>query len=286
MCTSRLTWLQSDVARLRKIVINSLYSHRDVFLRELISNSNDALEKLRLTSLTEPAVLAGAESMNITIKAFKDDDGTAKFVIRDTGIGMTPDELTANLGTLAKSGTSEFLARAESNTDTTGTGNLIGAFGLGFYSSFLVADKVYVASLAAPTPGNPEPRQYVFASSADDSTFEVYPDPRGNTLGRGTEITLVLKGEAEEYVDPVRITDLVNKHSSFATAFPIYLYTQRTEEVPVEDETTEKTEKPKSDDEDDEEAVVEDVEEAEEKPVQTKSVTVEEWVHLNSQLPI
>jgi heat shock protein 90kDa beta len=268
---------------------------RDVFLRELISNANDALEKLRLTSLTEPQVLSGAESMNITIKAYKDDtDGTARLVIRDTGIGMGPDDLTANLGTLAKSGTSEFLARAESsNTDTTGSGNLIGAFGLGFYSSFLVADKVYVASLAAPSPANPEPRQYVFASSAEESTFEVYPDPRGNTLGRGTEITLVLKGEAEEFLDTLKITELVNKHSSFATAFPIYLFTQRTEEVPIEDETaeTKKTEKPRSDDDDDddddEEALVEDVEELEEEQaVKTQSVMVDEWVHLNSQPPI
>ncbi|GJE84143.1 heat shock protein Hsp90 [Phanerochaete sordida] len=276
---------QSDVARLRKIVINSLYSHRDVFLRELISNANDALEKLRLTSLTVPEVLEGAESMNITIKAFKDEDGTAKLVIRDTGIGMNADELTANLGTLAKSGTSEFLARAESS-DSTGTGNLIGAFGLGFYSSFLVADKVYVASLAAKSPKNPQPQQYVFSSSSDESTFEVYPDPRGNVLGRGTEITLILKEDALEYLDTLRVTELVSKHSSFATAFPIYLHTTRTEEVPVDEEEEEVTEKPKSEDEDEDEAVVEDVEEEEEKPKKTKSVTVEEWVHLNSQPPI
>lgn len=268
-------------------------NHRDIFLRELISNANDALEKLRLTSLTEPQVLSGAESMNITLKAYKDDtDGTARLVIRDTGIGMSPDELVANLGTLAKSGTSEFLARAESSSssaDTSGTGNLIGAFGLGFYSSFLVADKVYVSSLAAPSPANPEPRQYVFASSAEDSTFEVYPDPRGNTLGRGTEITLVLKGDAEEFLDTLKITELVNKHSSFATAFPIYLFTQRTEEIPVEDETveTEKTEEPRSDDEDDEEAVVDDLDDLEEEnAIKTQSVIVDEWVHLNSQPPI
>ena len=181
-------------------------------------------------------VLSGVESMNITLRAFKEEDGTTKLVIRDTGIGMTPDELTANLGTLAKSGTSEFLARAETS-DTTGTGNLIGAFGLGFYSSFLVADKVYVASIAAKTPANPQPEQWVFASSADESTFEVYPDPRGNTLGRGTEITMVLKEDALEYTDTVKVTELVNKHSSFATQFPIYLFTERTEEVPVEEET-------------------------------------------------
>lgn len=100
---------------------------------------------------------------------------------------MTPQELTANLGTLAKSGTSEFLAKADSSSSS----NLIGAFGLGFYSSFLVADKVYVSSLPPPTPANPNPEQHVFSSSSEEPSFEVYKDPRGNTLGRGTEITCV-----------------------------------------------------------------------------------------------
>ncbi|KAI0347202.1 heat shock protein Hsp90 [Trametopsis cervina] len=285
---------QSDVARLRKIVINSLYSHRDVFLRELISNANDALEKLRITSLTDKNVLGGAEELNITITAFKDDDGTAKLVIRDTGIGMTPEELTKNLGTLAKSGTSEFLARAE-NSDTTNTGNLIGAFGLGFYSSFLVSDRVYVTSIAAKTAKNPNPAQYVFSSSSEESTFEVYPDERGNTLGRGTEITMVLKQDALEYLDTTKIAELVNKHSSFSTTFPIYLFTQRDEEVPVEEEesTTDSADEPVAspESEDDEEVTVEDAEEGsvteeKEKEVKTKWVTVDEWVHLNSQAPI
>ncbi|KZT72468.1 HSP90-domain-containing protein [Daedalea quercina L-15889] len=273
---------QSDVARLRKIVINSLYSHRkfrDIFLRELISNANDALEKLRLTALTEKEVLSGAEDLNITIKAYKDEDGKGRIVIKDTGIGMTAEELTTNLGTLAKSGTSEFLARAES-TDTTGTGNLIGAFGLGFYSSFLVADRVYVSSLAAKSSRNPEPAQYIFSSGADESSFEIYPDPRGNTLGRGTEITLVLKDDAVEYMDPHKITDLVDKHSSFASTFPIYLWTERTEIVA--DEEPAKETAPETDED---EAVVEDVTESDKTP-KTKEVTVEEWIHMNSQPPI
>ena len=113
-------------------------------------------------------------------------------------------------GTLAKSGTSEFLSRAES--DTTGNGNLIGAFGLGFYSSFLVADRVDVASLAATTAKNLQPSQYVFSSEADENSFEIYPDPRGNTLGRGTEITLYLKPDALEYVDTHTIMELVYVH--------------------------------------------------------------------------
>jgi heat shock protein 90kDa beta len=109
---------------------------------------------------------------------------------------------------LAKSGTSEFLAKAE-GTDNTGTGNLIGAFGVGFYSSFLVADKVYVASVPPATQANPKPVQHVFSSSAKDSEFEVFADPRGNTLGRGTEITLVLKPDALEYLDTTKLGELV-----------------------------------------------------------------------------
>ena len=118
-------------------------------------------------------------------------------------------DIEPSQGTLAKSGTTEFLQKAESNTDATGTGNLIGAFGLGFYSSFLVADRVYVASIPPKTEKNPSPIQHVFSSSADEGAFEVYPDPRGNTLGRGTEITLVVKEDAKEYVDPTKLSDLV-----------------------------------------------------------------------------
>ncbi|OBZ70180.1 Endoplasmin [Grifola frondosa] len=281
---------QSDVARLRKIVINSLYSHKDVFLRELISNANDALEKLRLTALTEKEALSGAENLNITIRSYKDEDGHGRIVITDTGIGMTPEELTNNLGTLAKSGTSEFLAKAEGG-DTSGNGNLIGAFGLGFYSSFLVADHVYVASIAAKSSKNPNPIQYVFSSGADQNSFETYPDPRGNTLGRGTEITLVLRDDDLEYVDTHRISELVNKHSSFSTAFPIYLFTQRTEEVPDEEPVAEETSASTEEtaEIDDEEAVVEEVTdetEEEAKPPKTKTVTVDEWIHMNSQPPI
>lgn len=112
-------------------------------------------------------------------------------------------------GTLAKSGTSEFLAKAEGADSTTATGNLIGAFGLGFYSSFLVADRVEVASIPPKSEKNPNPVQHIFASSSDDSTFEVFPDPRGNTLGRGTEITLFLKEDAKEYADTATLSALV-----------------------------------------------------------------------------
>ncbi|KAJ3830537.1 Hsp90 protein-domain-containing protein [Lentinula raphanica] len=287
---------QSDVARMRKIVINrcSSYSHREIFLRELISNANDAIEKLRLTALIDKTVWDGTDPLNITIKAVKNEDGKGgKLIITDTGIGMGPEELTTNLGTLAKSGTSDFLARAE-GAEGAATGNLIGAFGLGFYSSFLVADKVHVASVPAKSEKYPEPAQYVFSSASEDSSFEIFPDPRGNTLGRGTEITLELKDDSLDYLDNQEITALVSKHSSFSTSFPIYLFTQRTEEVPDEDAILEETSPAEpastatSDDEDSDEAVIEDVTEAEQTPAsqKTKTVVVDEWVRLNGQPPI
>ncbi|CAK5275651.1 unnamed protein product [Mycena citricolor] len=289
----REQWIRSDVARLRKIVINSLYSHKEIFLRELISNANDAVEKLRLTSLKDKSLWDGSE-LNITIVAVKDEDGKGgRLIISDTGIGMTPAELSTNLGTLAKSGTSDFLAQADSS-DATGTGNLIGAFGLGFYSSFLVADRVQVASISPKSEKNPTPAQHVFTSSADDSSYEIFADPRGATLGsHGTEITLFLKPDAVEYLDTDKLTALVNKHSSYSSTFPIYLFTQTEDEVPVEDEVKEPV---VVDDEaaaqkplDDDEAVVEDAfeeDKATPAPPKTKKVIVDEWVKLNALPPL
>jgi len=288
---------QSDVARMRKIVINSLYSHKDIFLRELISNANDALEKLRLIALTDKNVWDGADPLNITIKAIKNESGTGgRIIIADTGIGMTPEELTTNLGTLAKSGTSDFLAKAESQ-DGIGNGNLIGSFGLGFYSSFLVADKVFVSSIPPKSSKYPNPTQHVFSSTADDSSFEIFPDPRGNTLGRGTEITLIMKDDASEYLDTTAITDLVNKHSSYSSAFPIYLFTQRTEEVPdasamEEPPSSPAAEASESPESDNDEAIVEEVPSVANKkgneviPPKMKSIVVDEWIQLNSQPPL
>ncbi|KAF8974761.1 Hsp90 protein-domain-containing protein [Flammula alnicola] len=296
---------QSDVARLRKIVIN-----REIFLRELLSNANDALEKLRLTALTDKSIWDGSDPLNITIKAVPDEDGkNGRLIISDTGIGMSPEELTTNLGTLAKSGTSDFLAKAE-GSDGTATGNLIGAFGLGFYSSFLVADRVQVASIPPKSAKNPNPVQHIFASSADDSTFDVYPDPRGNTLGRGTEITLFLKPDAQGYADTATLSGLVHKHSAFSSSFPIYLFERWTEEVPdesaVEEVPAEETPATSSETEkapeasespasevDEDEATVEDVTKEEETkpdvelpPQKMVNVTKEQWSRLNSQPPL
>ncbi|KAH0839764.1 Hsp90 protein-domain-containing protein [Lanmaoa asiatica] len=272
---------QSDVSRLRKIVIN-----RDVFLRELISNANDALEKFRLTALVEKDLYDGVSPLNVTIKAVRSEDGVGGRIIitdLDTGIGMSAEELTSNLGTLAKSGTSEFLAKADS-MDTTNSGNLIGAFGVGFYSSFLIADKVTVASIPPKSSKHPNPSQSVFSSSADEGSFEVYPDPRGNTLGHGTEITLELKTDAKHYLIPSNLMKLINQHSAFSTSFPIYLWNEVEEEVPVEEEGTPQDDPETKDDE--EEAVVEEEKQSEPVAPKTKKVMVGLWEHMNSQPPL
>ncbi|KAG2367394.1 Hsp90 protein-domain-containing protein [Suillus spraguei] len=289
---------QSDVARMRKIVVNSLYSNRDVFLRELISNANDALEKLRLTALTEKSIWDGVSPLNLTIKGEKNPDGNGgRIIITDTGIGMSSEELATNLGTLAKSGTSDFLAGVDGD-DATANGNLIGAFGLGFYSSFLVADKVTVASLPPPSPKNPNPTQNVFSSSADEGSFEIYPDPRGNTLGHGTQITLYLKSDASHYFETTTLMKLINQHSSYSTAFPMYIWYVSEKEVPEDEEVSEDEEVPedeevaldeeegKPSDTDEEEAVVEEDAEKESAPTKMKKVTVGHWQQMNSQPPL
>ncbi|EFI27700.1 cation-transporting ATPase [Coprinopsis cinerea okayama7 len=276
---------------------------REIFLRELISNANDALEKLRITSLKDKSVWNGSD-LNITIKAIPEEDGKGgQLIITDTGIGMSPEELATNLGTLAKSGTSDFVKKVEGDNAGGANGNLIGAFGLGFYSSFLVADRVEVASIP-PKVKDGQPAQYVFASSADESSFEIYPDPRGNTLGRGTEIRLFLKPDSLEYLDTQKLAQLIHKHSAFSSSFPLYLWETKTREV-VDEEKKAEIEASKSAEaakasetaadeaeKDEDEAVIEDVDEEQQKPLvddtptPMKNVTTEEWTHINSQPPL
>jgi len=217
---------QAEVSRLMDIIINSLYKNREVFLRELISNGSDALDKLRFLSVSNKNLMDDEKAMDIKI-SFNKDLNT--LTIRDTGIGMTKNDLVNNLGTLAKSGTKKFL---EQLSEGSGDANLIGQFGVGFYSVYLVADKVRVISK------NPEDDQYIWESTAE-SSFTISPDPRGNTLGRGTEITMFLKEDSAEFLDQTRLEEIVKKHSEFIT-FPISLYKMSSEMVEVEKEETEK----------------------------------------------
>lgn len=252
---------QSDIARLMKVVVSHLYHDREVFLRELLSNSGDALEKLRFNSLTKPEILDSAPALNISVIA---DLPSKRLIIRDSGVGMTKEELQKNLGTIARSGTSEFLTKLEKSPSsssspsdkTTPAGatssNLIGQFGLGFYSSFLVADRVLVSSKS-----NDDDKQWVFESKSDASEFKISEDPRGNSLGRGTEITLYMKDDALEFLKVDKLKELITTHSEFSTTAPIYVWTEKEIEVPVEEEPKveddeEKKKKDHSNEEDDE----------------------------------
>ena len=178
---------EAEVHKMLDIVINSLYTNKDIFLRELISNASDALDKLRFLSVTKPELLGDTKNLEMQV----DYDPEAKtLTIRDTGIGMDKDDLIQNLGTVARSGTTNFikaLSAGESNDV-----NMIGMFGVGFYSTFLVADRVSVASKTNDSV------QHIWESLNGEASFHVGPDPRGNTLGRGTEITLHLKEDADE----------------------------------------------------------------------------------------
>ncbi|XP_044297110.1 endoplasmin [Varanus komodoensis] len=261
---------QAEVNRMMKLIINSLYKNKEIFLRELISNASDALDKIRLISLTDENALSGNEELTIKIKCDKEKN---MLHVTDTGIGMTKEELIKNLGTIAKSGTSEFLNKiTEMNEENQSTSELIGQFGVGFYSAFLVADRVIVTSK------HNNDTQHIWESNSNE--FSVIDDPRGNTLGRGTTITLVLKEEASDYLELDTIKNLVKKYSQFIN-FPIYVWSSKTETVeePIEDEEV------KDKEDTDEEAAVE---EEEEKKPKTKMVekTVWDWELMNDIKPI
>jgi len=231
---------QAEVNRMMDIIINSLYTNRDIFLRELISNAADALDKIRFLSLTDKAALGEGASAELDIK-LRFDKEARTITITDKGVGMTKEELMKHLGVVAKSGTTEFVEAASSgNKDAL---SLIGQFGVGFYSIYLVADKVTVTSKANGQP------QHVWESTAN-SVYTIAQDPRGDTLGRGTEITLHLKDDAKEYLNERKLSDLIGKYSQFIN-FPIYLQVAKTVEVeePIpEEELPAAEDKPAGDD--------------------------------------
>lgn len=268
----------AEVNRMMKLIINSLYKNKEIFLRELISNASDALDKIRFLALTDKEAMASNEQLDIRIKVDKEN---RMLHITDTGIGMTKDDLVKYLGTIAKSQTSEFLNKfqeAQSSDSKQNMNDLIGQFGVGFYSAFLVADKVLVTSK------NNADEQYIWES--DSNSFIVSSDPRGNTLGRGTTISLHLKEEAQEFLEDNKLREIISRYSQFIN-FNIYLWASKTvsEEVPIEDSESaaDATTTAKPDGED---ATVEEAKE-EEKP-KTKKVdkTVWDWELMNEAKPI
>lgn len=260
---------QAEVNRLMDIIINSLYTDKQVFLRELISNAADALEKARFHSVQDESFLG--EHKDLEVKIEHDPDAKTLSLI-DTGVGMSKADLINNLGTVAKSGTTNFLeAMAEG-----GDANLIGQFGVGFYSAFLVADKVSVTSKC-----NDDPVQHVWESSADAS-FTVVDDPRGNTLGRGTRVTLHLKEDAHDLLSEDKLKDLSKKYSQFIQ-YPIYVKVKK--EVEAEAEEDDDDDDKEDEEKDDVETKDDEEKEEEEKKTPTKK-TVFEWEQVNTQKAI
>lgn len=204
---------QAEVSQVLSLVVNSLYSNKEIFLRELVSNASDALDKLKFRALSEPSILEDNEELKITIQP---DADLGTLTITDNGVGMTEQELIDNLGTIARSGTREFTAQVKAAMEAKETGSgFIGQFGVGFYSAYLVADKVEVISRAAGTD-----QAFKWESSATDG-FSVDPATRA---GRGTTIVLHLKEDQKEYTGDYKIRDVIRRHSDYV-AHPIELLT-------------------------------------------------------------